>query len=526
MQAPTPTRFGTGPRQLGLSAAVALFTLAVLPTGAETMTFTATGDNTILSGALANDNYGNFNPISSGTVGFLTQRSILRFDVSALEGLYSGIDSLTLRLFYYDDTKVVNFARVDVTTDVHTITAANLAWIEGTSVGAAQTGESTWNNLARNSTPWAGSGGLDTAGTDYASTVLASHTLAVANRPAADSAIDFNFAGSSAQLTALIDAWMVDNVDNARANPGLLLRDPSPTFAANIRNRLAVHSTEDANAALHPQLIVEYSTAASDFRVIVTPAAGTPGHYDFEWNSQPGKVYDLVSSTDLATAPASWEVYDPDGPGGNDPYGDIPSAGDTTTLTAVPSADPRRFFAMRERDAPPPPPVFSADFETDGGGFTLVGTPNDWAWGTPNSNNNDGLLLTTGNAGSAGAWATNLGTGATPSGLIDPVADSILRSPDIDLTGITGAKLSFAAAHDAQSGDIIEVRVREVASNALLDTFRPVDTTSATASNWTTLGPFDLSAADNTSIYFEFRYDGTDGNFIGLYLDDVVVSPN
>jgi hypothetical protein len=179
---------------------------------------------------------------------------------------------------------------------------------------------------------------------------------------------------------------------------------------------------------------------------------------------------------------------------------------------------------MRERDAPPPPPVFSADFETDGGGFTLVGTPNDWAWGTPNSNNNDGLLLTTGNAGSAGAWATNLGTGATPSGLIDPVADSILRSPDIDLTGITGAKLSFAAAHDAQSGDIIEVRVREVASNALLDTFRPVDTTSATASNWTTLGPFDLSAADNTNIYLQFRYDGTDANYIGLYIDDVEVT--
>ena len=40
------------------------------------------------------------------------------------------------------------------------------------------------------------------------------------------------------------------------------------------------------------------------------------------------------------------------------------------------------------------------------------------------------------------------------------------------------------------------------------------------------LGPFDLSAADNTNIYLEFRYDGTDANFIGLYIDDVVVTQN
>lgn len=87
MKTATPTCFGTSPQRVGFSAALALFTLSILPTGAETMTFTATGDNTILSGNLANDNYGAYNPISSGTVGTSNQRSILRFDVSTFSTL-------------------------------------------------------------------------------------------------------------------------------------------------------------------------------------------------------------------------------------------------------------------------------------------------------------------------------------------------------------------------------------------------------------------------------------------------------
>jgi hypothetical protein len=260
MQATFPTRFGTGPLQFGLSAALALFTALALPAGAATTTLTATGDNTILNGSLAGHNYGNFNPISSGKInnGIPNQSSILRFDVSTLAGIYTSIDAITLRLYYWDDTVAANFGTADVLTNVHAITAANRAWIEGISAGAAQSGESTWNNSAHGSTPWAGSAGLGTAGTDYDSTVLASHTLVAANRPAAGTVIDFSFTGDSTALTALIGAWMVDNVDNSRDNPGLLLRDPSPS-TQNSRNRFTASSTEDANAALHPQLIVNYT---------------------------------------------------------------------------------------------------------------------------------------------------------------------------------------------------------------------------------------------------------------------------
>ena len=258
------------------------------------------------------------------------------------------------------------------------------------------------------------------------------------------------------------------------------------------------------------------------FQLIITPNE-TPGLYDFEWDSKPGKAYDLLTSTDLATPISTWPVYDPDGEGGNPPYAGIPTAGTMTTLTAVPGDGTKRFFAVAEKDAPP---LFTWDFEADGGGFTQVGTPNDWSWGMPNSDNSFGLALTTGNEGSTGAWATNLGTGGSPSGLIDPAANSILRSPDIDLTAVTGAQLGFAAAYDAKAGDVIEVLVRDAGSDALLDTITPIDTASDASSDWTTLGPFDLSSADNTNIYLEFRYDGSDANYIGLYLDDVVVTQN
>lgn len=64
--------------------------------------------------------------------------------------------------------------------------------------------------------------------------------------------------------------------------------------------------------------------------------------------------YDLVSSTAPATPILIWPVYDPDGPGGNDPFAGIPPTGATTLLMAVPGDGPKRFFAMIERDGAAP----------------------------------------------------------------------------------------------------------------------------------------------------------------------------
>lgn len=246
------------------------------------------------------------------------------------------------------------------------------------------------------------------------------------------------------------------------------------------------------------------------------------GNYDFTWDSQEGMVYDLVSATDLASPISEWPVYDPDGDGGNPPYGNLPAAGAITSLANVPGDGPRRFFAVVEREAPPPVPVLSANFEDDDGGFTLVGAPNDWAWGPPQSDNADGLQITAGNGGSGKCWGTNLGDGASPSGGITPGTNSILRSPAIDLTGVSGAKLSFAAAVDALEEDTFEVLVKDVDTGTVLDTIRPF--TFPHTATWTALGPFELTAGDGKQIYLEFRFLGTDVQYIGCYLDDVLVT--
>ncbi len=61
---------------------------------------------------------------------------------------------------------------------------------------------------------------------------------------------------------------------------------------------------------------------------------------EFTWNNQTGKLYDLLSATDLTTAPAAWGVW-------ND-HADI----DAGFLTIPRPGDPKRFFALREKDDP------------------------------------------------------------------------------------------------------------------------------------------------------------------------------
>ncbi|MCU0779538.1 MAG: sialate O-acetylesterase [Akkermansiaceae bacterium] len=129
---------------------------------------------------------------------------------------------------------------------------------------------------------------------------------------------------------------------------------PGITFRINsgASGRIAV-TMQEAGSRLNMDgiAITRLATpAAPPFNLVITPNAA-PGLYDFQWNSQAGKVYDLLTSTDLATPTAEWPIYND----GETLHKAIPSAGETTTLTAVPCADPRRFFAVREYDAPPPP---------------------------------------------------------------------------------------------------------------------------------------------------------------------------
>ena len=180
-----------------------------------------------------------------------------------------------------------------------------------------------------------------------------------------------------------------------------------------------------------------------------------------------------------------------------------------------------------------PAVLFEEDFDDDDGGFTLVGSPNDWEWGTPDSDNSFGLVIDTDNSGTGRCWATVLGAGGTaPSGSATVGVDSILRSPEttgdaIDLTGVGGVSLEFAAALDVNTGDTVEILVKEVGTDNILTTILPLGESPApaiTTEDWTDYGPFDLSDAVGSEVYLEFRYVGTDEGFPGLYIDDIVVT--
>ena len=166
--------------------------------------------------------------------------------------------------------------------------------------------------------------------------------------------------------------------------------------------------------------------------------------------------------------------------------------------------------------------IYSENFEESNGGFMPSGTPNDWAHGVAASDNTFGLIVTGGNGNPEGqCWGTNLGDGASPSGLINTAANSILRSPDINLTSAPGAELSFAAAIDASADDTVEVIVREVGTDTALQVIEPI--TEETSANWTSYGPFDIGAAAGSNVYLEFRFQGTNDTYIGLYIDDISI---
>ncbi len=93
----------------------------------------------------------------------------------------------------------------------------------------------------------------------------------------------------------------------------------------------------------------------SNFRVVETATPGglgliisknevAPDTFDFQWSSRNGRVYDLLSSTDLSVPVENWTVWEG--------QLDILSDGEMTQIQAIASGGPRRFFVVVEKPAP------------------------------------------------------------------------------------------------------------------------------------------------------------------------------
>lgn len=233
-------------------------------------TYTGTADNTLYNNAdgyfnSSTDNRGTVPGIEVGNAGGVpasgasteaNRRSLLRFNVSSLNGQFTSINSVTLRLTTtagVQGSGLINLFR---------LTDANANWVEGNGSGGGtyepnDAGGSTWAFKIQaaypsefSGTPWAGGGttgnahgAAGLAGTDYHSTAVSSFSYNVTNA-AAGSTVDFVFSDLS-----FFGTWITGT------NAGMILRQFSETGT----NIVPFHSGESATLSARPQLIVDYT---------------------------------------------------------------------------------------------------------------------------------------------------------------------------------------------------------------------------------------------------------------------------
>ncbi|MCP4847498.1 MAG: hypothetical protein GY899_06080 [Verrucomicrobiaceae bacterium] len=322
--------------------------------GIETAVFTnnaeysGTDDTFVFNGGAFGGGMSNYGKCAKIEVNGSNRFGLLRFDVSSLFEKYVEIDSVTLRLFSQNSPG-------GGAVSAYRLAPANSAWREGGNCGGTVLGgnrnEVTWTHLADYGgfparVSWAsGRGGPTMAGVDYQEQALASKDNAGA---LADMPFDIEFTGD---LTELINDWsLASTVEGCRdrggnpcwtgnwnwaqpapetVNEGILLRGLDATTHI-------FHSSEAANEALRPQLIVKYVPPGGAAMMIEglrhDPIAG---EVTLSWTSRNGSIYAIDFSNDLK----GWIEFD-DG---------IVSAGESTSFTdTMIDGVLRRFYRVRE----------------------------------------------------------------------------------------------------------------------------------------------------------------------------------
>jgi len=232
------------------------------------------------------------------------------------------------------------------------------------------------------------------------------------------------------------------------------------------------------------------------------------GDIQISWKSRQDRQYDILSNSDLSTPRLQWaEVA-----GAQDIQGD--ASGITTAVVATPFPE-TGYLVVREEGLPA---LFEDDLETDTGWTAIVNDANgntDWERGSPNGST--GPL--TGADGSANAWCTNLGDYGTDSNIS-------LRSPAIDLTGVSEAELSFAAFRDADGfGDTAVVRFLRAADQVQLGADTHLDMSVLNTDYATITIPVVAEAlAETILVEWNFVSDSSADAFSGLSIDNIGVS--
>jgi len=135
------------------------------------------------------------------------RRELLRFDVSALDGLYGSIDSVQLYLRYSTNA---TGADTDFDISIAKVAAANADWklLEATWRNKDQ----DYENEALDTVPWAGGNGLAQAGVDYNTPVAGSFTY------------NHTLQGTGTEIyVPLSTSTVIDWIEDPNSNGGLVL---------------------------------------------------------------------------------------------------------------------------------------------------------------------------------------------------------------------------------------------------------------------------------------------------------------
>ena len=408
----------------------------------------------------------------------------------------------------------------DVSVDLVNANSAGGTRFMGLIVGHSQTELDEWSSNNPNSNPFDSDFfvGIDPTGTNeleiFTNGTVDFQTNFTLSPPQTLNVVfsefsDFN-AGSSVSYEVFIDDTSI--------NSG------SFTWSGTNENYLGLFSNYTSTQAVMDNFVVRSNVAiADDLELCIAQVGNT---LEFEWNSMSGMQYDLVSDTDLSSDPSTWLPYND----GVITYQNIVSTGTgTQTLTNVLKVGPTRFFALIENEIQP---LLDEDFEDGDGGFTIsTGVGTEWAFGEPNSTSPGGIV-NEGNAGSTNCWGTNLGNPDNNDFgfYLDPTTDSCLRSPVIDLTGVTGAELTFAHAIDLETvGDSVTLNIIDDTTDTVIaaSIINIVDEDVSLA-NWQPIGPITIpDVALGQPVRIEWCLSGTGGStddYLGWYIDDVMVT--
>lgn len=322
----------------------------------------------------------------------------------------------------------------------------------------------------------------------------------------------------SKDLTLTTQATYETGTTAAKANIAIFGSDEAPLTSSSITLNFGLAPGASGGGGIGGFQIIEIPTSDEPLELTLVRNGD---NYDLSWNSRTGMVYDLLSSADLSNSPTSnWNPH-------LEPltvYRGIPASGTgTNVLTNVPSDGPRRFFVVRESEAPQPLPLedFDAMPPSLPAGWTVrdSGSGTMWQVGTPTGENSPPTAASGQN--SAG---TNI------AGNYLDGTDTALTSPEIIIPPERDALLSFRQFIDTDLAlidpDLGFVRILDADNDTPIASLE-ISSIEGSAAGWSDQS-LALPAGEvaGKTIKIEFRFVSNEDGSVwgGFYIDDVSVT--